>query len=241
MHQPTIALQKVSRLTPAGFALRSVDLEISSSEIVLVIGHNGAGKSTLLRILSGLSTPDEGKITWLAGTSPVLKRTVRQHLGYFSQHLQLYSSLSVQENLFLFLKLRGIAGKLDSTIQKWGLRTHCDKRVAELSRGLQARVSLAASLAHDPAIVLLDEPTASLDEEGSESLISAVAACRAGHSGGCICVIASHDITRFAGICDRIVLLEQGRVSLDTKAITRELPLDEAKEVLVSRYRKGNR
>lgn len=240
MQAVDVTTRGVSRLTHAGFALYEIDLELRASERILVLGHNGAGKSTLLRLLSGLSRPDSGSIQWRVDGTALSKEKMWSRLGYCAQNLQLYSQLSVRENITLFFSLRSTADKVDAQIGAWGLKPHEDKRIAELSKGLQVRVALAVTFANDPSFVLLDEPTSSLDEEGAHRL-TAVVESVCGHSSGALCVIASHDISRFANLCTRIIVLDQGRIAIDSKSLLGTLSSEEAKESVINRYRRTNR
>ena len=154
-------------------------------ELLLVGGPNGAGKSTLLACLAGALRPQRGSV-WI-------DRTVG-HPGFHPQEGGLFTSLSVARNLEIFASLSGSprdgrGRAIDSVIDRFGLRGHVARTVAELSGGLRRRAAIAACLVHDPGVAILDEPDAGLDGAGRATLVHEIQAILA--RGGTV-VIASH-------------------------------------------------
>lgn len=183
--------------------LRQLSLSFQNGEVALLLGANGAGKSTLLRILAGLSRPDSGS----------LHRDVASSVGFFSHHLSMYGRLTVRENLDLFRQVAGFDDeKLASALDFWDLHECASKQTLELSKGTQARASLARVFMTKPTIALLDEPTSNLDNRGVDMLLRAL---REGDQRRCA-VIATHDIHRLRDVATRVIVLERGTVVADS-------------------------
>jgi heme exporter protein A len=143
-------------------ALVDVNLNVSPGERLLLVGPNGAGKSTFLRIFAGLMRPTAGQA--LVGGEPAAR--ARGRLGVVSHATYLYEELSALENLRLYGELYGVAqprARAAEMLRRVGLPELKDKRVGELSRGQQQRVTLARALLHEPSVLLLDEPDTGLD------------------------------------------------------------------------------
>jgi heme exporter protein A len=134
-----------------------------------VTGPNGSGKSTLLRLLAGLLTPTSGDARLVLDGNELPRESLRQSVGLAAPDLKLYSELSARENLHFILRARrlnDIEGRTSSALREVGLADRADDPVQELSSGLRQRAALAAAIAHDPKVLLLDEPSSNLDELG---------------------------------------------------------------------------
>lgn len=200
-------------------ALREVWLSVAPGEVVLLDGPSGSGKTTLLAVAAGLLSVDEGDVLLaglrLNGAAPA---TVRRHrsrtVGLVFQHASLMQRLTARENVQLMAALAARpraeaereAGRL---LEEVGLAHRADRRPAELSGGEEQRVAVARALVHRPALVLADEPTASLDGASgrlvAEQLRTLAAAC------GAAVVIATHD-PRLAPVATRRVHIADGRL-----------------------------
>lgn len=149
------------------FSNLSID---TSTNILGIAGVNGSGKSTLMRCLSGLIKPTSGTILWMIDNLELEKNNLNDYLGFMAPYVQLYEELTVQENLQFIQKVRGLA-KSNSTrefLKPFGADLLCDFHYGELSTGQQQRIKLAASVIHDPQILLLDEPGSNLDAAGKQ-------------------------------------------------------------------------
>jgi ABC-2 type transport system ATP-binding protein len=178
-------------------ALRSVSFAVDEREKIAVIGPNGAGKTTLLQILAGALAPSSGSID------------VDGRIGWVPQHPALYSKLSVAENLRLFARLekvpdveRTVGQMLDQT----ALAERADDEVGLLSGGNRQRVNIAIGLLGDPRVLLLDEPSASLDPRQRERLWAFLAEL------GTTVVFSTHDVGEAERHADRLLVLADGEL-----------------------------
>src|SRR5438105_7230918 len=144
-------------------ALDSVDLVVDTGEHVAVLGENGAGKTTLLRILATAMRPTSGRLE-IAGLDAYReRRRLRHHLGYAGHALGLYPALSAAENLEFFCELQGAPrSRVGEVLDAVGLAGAASRRAAQLSRGMQQRLAIGRAILHDPRLLILDEPDASL-------------------------------------------------------------------------------
>jgi ABC-type multidrug transport system ATPase subunit len=175
-------------------ALAPTDFELGEDESVALIGPNGAGKSTLLAILAGALEPSAGRVDG------------RARVGWVPQRPSHYSKLTARENLELFARLAHVDADVDALLARFELPG--ERISGELSLGNRQRLNVALSLLDAPDVLLLDEPTASLDPESRERVWRLVADVRA--QGGAVC-FATHDLDEVQH-ATRVVRLQDGRV-----------------------------
>ena len=159
-----MALMSVSglgRRFGARWIFRGIEFELSQGDALCVLGANGSGKSTLLRILAGLLSASEGSVD----PKPCDSRAV---IGYAALELSLYHHLTAVEHLELAARLRGLTSPRVDLLDTVGLDDVDGKPTGQFSSGMRARLKLALALQHEPPVLLLDEPSASLDESGRE-------------------------------------------------------------------------
>ena len=185
-------------------ALDSVDLVVDAGEHMAVLGDNGAGKTTLLRILATALRPTSGTLE-IAGLNAFReRRRLRHYLGYVGHALGLYPALTAAENLEFFCDLQGVdRARVDAALDVVGLRSEAHRRVAQLSRGMQQRLAIARAVLHEPRLLILDEPDASLGADVAD-LLSAV-------MRGRTVVLATHDHALANRLCPRTLNLRHGR------------------------------
>ena len=184
-----LAALGVSRRYGDRFALEPCELELHAHETVALVGPNGAGKSTLLSIMAGATDPTSGRVV------------SRERVGWAPQRPALYGKLTPRENLELFARLGRVApGSTDLP----------DRPAAELSVGQRQLLNLALAFLGSPLVLLLDEPTASLDSRHREQLWSRIGEVRAG--GGAVCFVTQNvdEVER----ADRVGWIEEGRLTL---------------------------
>jgi putative ABC transport system ATP-binding protein len=198
--------------TTAVEALRGVDIEVRSGELVAVMGPSGSGKSTLMHILAGLDKPSSGTVM-IAGTEITqlndsqLTQLRRKHIGFVFQFFNLLPMLDAEENVLLPLTIAGEKPDkvwLDQLLEKMGLDDRRSHRPSELSGGQQQRVAIARSLVTRPTILFADEPTGNLGEI-LELLRDST------ESYGQTTVMVTHE-PRAAAIADRVLFLSDGLI-----------------------------
>lgn len=203
-------------------ALDGVDLDLGVPEVVGVVGPNGSGKTTLIRCLLGLTAPTSGTAR-VDGTDAVdIAASVRARIGYMPQRDAVYDDLTVRENVAFFARLYGVedrAAAVDVALSFVDLTHREDARIDELSGGMVRRTSLACAIVHDPAVLVLDEPTVGIDPELRAEMWEAFQARR---DDGALVVVSTHYLGE-AAKCDRVLFLRAGRVlAFDTPGAVRE-------------------
>jgi ABC-2 type transport system ATP-binding protein len=213
---PVAALLEAKGLTKhygKTIALESVDFEVHDG-ITGLLGPNGAGKSTAIKLFLGLLKPTIGSAE-VMGEKPYDSVEVRVRLGYMPEHDCLPSAITAAEFLTHMAQVSGIPPVYARTraadiMRHVGLEEERYRSIGEYSTGMKQRVKLAQALAHDPAIVLLDEPTAGLDPGGREDMLRLIR--RTGREFGISIVLSSHLMGDIESTCDRIIVLEGGHV-----------------------------
>jgi ABC-2 type transport system ATP-binding protein len=183
-------------------ALQEVSFTAAPGELIAVIGPNGAGKTTLLQILAGALSPTAGSVS----LDP-------RQVGWVPQQPAVYSKLSVQENLRLFARLEKVAdvsGTVERMLDQTGLRERADDAVGTLSGGNQQRVNVAVGLLGDPPVLLLDEPSSSLDPRQRERLWTFVSALA--REDGTTVVYSTHNVAEAERYADRLLVLADGEL-----------------------------
>jgi sodium transport system ATP-binding protein len=195
-------------------AVRDVSFVAPDGQITGLLGPNGAGKTTLLRILATLIVPDAGQAT-VGGLDVVRDRfAVRERIGVLSDARGLYPRLTARENIRYYGGLHGLTGaaldaRVDLLVHTLGLDGIADRRAQGFSQGEKMKVAIARALVHDPATILLDEPTNGLDIMSVRALREQLRQLRG--AGKCV-LFSSHVMQEVAALCDRIVILGAGRV-----------------------------
>jgi branched-chain amino acid transport system ATP-binding protein len=233
---PTAAVLEVREVRKSFGGVRAVQgvtLQVAPGEIVGLVGGNGAGKTTLFDLVSGFLVPDGGSVLFRGEdvTTWAPERRALAGLGRSFQDARIFGSLTVAENIAVALERhlevrdplastlalpaaqrveRDIAWTVDDLVQLLGLDRYRDSFAGELSTGTRRVVDLAMSLAHDPDLLLLDEPSAGIAQRETEALGPLLRRVRA--ETGCALVVIEHDMPLLAGLCDRLVALELGAV-----------------------------
>jgi ABC-2 type transport system ATP-binding protein len=214
-------------------ALQGVSLEVESGETFAIVGPNGAGKTTLLNSILGLIYPTAGKIIVDNIESSQNPKEIRRKIGYLPQRIAFHDNLSVLEVLEFYGALRGVNNtKLESVLSKVGVLEQKNKKVGALSGGMLQRLALAQAIISDPPILILDEPTISLDPEGRIAFKKLI---REEKNKGKTILLSSHILSYIEELADRIAILVEGRiVALDTLAGLRtELKLNSILEIVI--------
>jgi len=223
-----IALEKVSKTWPARWRffrkvqasreiLCDVTFSVGRGEIFVLLGENGAGKTSILKIIAGLACEDAGTISLLGESSAAQLAAIRRrHLTYSGGERGFYFRLTVRENLSLFGTLEGLRGKLlrsriDTVSEIADLADDVDRRFGDLSSGMRQRVALARALLSDPDIVLLDEPTRTLDPVHALSIRSFIRDTLVRSQGKTV-LLATNALDEAFELADRIGILRETRL-----------------------------
>jgi len=192
--------------------LDGLNLNVARGEIVGLLGPNGCGKSTTLNIVCGLLDADAGQV--LVNGEPVSPR-ISPSVGLCPQAGALYVDLLPAENLDFFARLYGLTAsqrrqRVDELMQRFDLTAHATTRVGRLSGGWQQRLNLAVALVHSPQLLVLDEPTASVDVQARLALWGLIEELR---DSGMTIVLTTHQIQEAERLCSRVALMRHGRVA----------------------------
>jgi ABC-2 type transport system ATP-binding protein len=213
MTDPAIHVERLRKQYATVVAVDDLSFEVGRGEIFGLLGPNGAGKTTTIRILMDILAADSGAVRVL-GEPP---GAARGRVGYLPEERGLYRTLRVTECLVYLATLKGMdraaaerraAALLERVdLAEWGKR-----KVEELSRGMQQKVQLLASLIHDPELVILDEPFQGLDPVNADMIRQLIRELRA---EGKTIVLSAHEMSLVEMLCERIVLINHGRAVLD--------------------------
>ncbi len=208
-----LALRDLHKRFGERVAVDGLSLEVRRGEILGLLGPNGAGKSTTIHMAVGLLDPDRGEVD-VDGRGSPRNPAVRGMLGVAPQAIALYEALTPEENLRFFGRVQGLSGAALASRVEWALEfaALADRRrdrTSGLSGGMQRRLNLAAALVHDPALILLDEPTVGVDPQSRNAILDRVVELRGADRA---VVYTTHYMDEAARICDRIAIVDQGRV-----------------------------
>lgn len=199
--------------------LDGIDLDIRRGETVALRGRSGSGKSTLLNLIGGIDAPDTGSVT-VAGIDLTglteHERTLfrREHIGFVYQSFNLVPTLNVADNVRLVLELNKVpraqaSKRINALLEAVGLADRGDSFPDVLSGGEQQRIAIARALAHEPAVLLADEPTGNLDDATAEGVLGLLD--KLVHDSGRTMLIATHS-QHVASHCNRVLELHNGKI-----------------------------
>ena len=209
-----IVVENVSKQFGSFQAVEQVNLEIQSGSLVALLGPSGSGKSTLLRLISGLETPDTGKII-LTGKDATDQSVQERNIGFVFQHYALFKHLTVRKNIAFGLEIRKapkkkIQGKVEQLLELVQLSGLGDRYPSQLSGGQRQRVALARALAVEPNVLLLDEPFGALDAKVRKDLRAWLR--RLHDEVHVTTVFVTHDQEEAMEVSDEIVVMNKGKV-----------------------------
>ncbi|MCU0231685.1 MAG: ABC transporter ATP-binding protein [Acidobacteria bacterium] len=208
---PVLSVENARRAYGTRQALAGVSLTLAAGEIYALVGRNGAGKTTLIRAICGRARLDAGSVR-LDGADPAADAAARRRLGLVPQEIALYPDLTALENLEVLGQLAGLPAaesrrRAREALNWIGLSDRASSRVSTLSGGMKRRVNIAAGVLHEPALLLLDEPTVGVDPQARERIHEMLASLRA---RGLAILLTTHDLDQAALLADRIGILDDG-------------------------------
>lgn len=196
-------------------ALRGISLEVFPGEVLALLGPNGSGKSTTLKLVSTTLLPDRGHIVVDGTDTRVHSHTVQRRVGFaVSSERSFFPRLTVRENLDFFAALEDVPrrerpGRIRTVLQDVGLADAAHKQVMKLSSGMYQRMGIARALVKKPTVLLLDEPTRSLDASAANDLWNLL---RSVSGSGVTIFLATHNFAEAIAVADRIAVLQQGKL-----------------------------
>jgi len=214
---PSVEAVRLGKAYGRTWALRGVDLRIERGERVALLGPNGSGKTTLMRLIATLTRPTFGTLHVLGQDPARRAREVRRSLGVVAHRPYLYEDFTGRENLEFYARLYGVRSPADRyrpLVEEAGLAAALDRPVRGYSRGMQQRLALVRALLHDPALLLLDEPDAGLDQAALRFLESTIRDAAAGRT----VVFSTHNLELGLRLSDRVVVLAGGSTTYDGPA-----------------------
>jgi ABC-2 type transport system ATP-binding protein len=207
--------------------LRDVSVQLAAGEGMALLGPNGSGKTTLLCLLAGVLRADHGSA--LCGGVCTSRKRARRGVGFVPQSAAVYDDLTGYENTALFGRLHGLRGtalreRVEESLRQTELWSCRDARANTYSGGMRRRLSLACSLVHAPAVLLLDEPFEGVDEDSRAHLLEVLAESK---RRGVALLLSTHRLEEVAALCEQFTLLREGAV-----VATRAVPETESEAAL---------
>ena len=195
-------------------AVDGLDFTCTKGEVFGLLGANGAGKTTTLRILSTVIKPTAGTARVMGFDVVQEPEAVRRSLGFYSASTALYPRLTGRETIEFFARVNryprdAVAERVDALVQRFGIEEYQDTRVEKLSSGMKQKVSMARTVAHDPPVLIFDEPTVGLDVMNALEMVRVIRELR---DEGKTILFSSHIMSEVEKLCDRIGIIHRGKL-----------------------------
>lgn len=195
-------------------AVNSISFQCGEGEVFGLLGANGAGKTTTLRMLSTILAPTSGTATIMGHDVVSDPQGVRKNLGFYSATTALYPRLTARETIDFFARINQypadlVEERVEYLIQRFGIAKYAGARVEKLSSGMKQKVSIARTIAHDPSILIFDEPTVGLDVLNALEVQEAISELR---GEGKTIIFSTHIMSEAERLCDRIAIIHDGRI-----------------------------
>ena len=208
-----LKVSKLSKSFNKKMVVRDVSFDVSNNSIVGILGKNGAGKTTLLGMLMGLILPSSGEINIFGKNLKNSKNQILKNINFQSPYIDLPKKMTVEQNLFFYARLYGVKyfkDVIDNLVVELKMDDLLKKNYGSLSAGQKTKVNLCKALLNTPKLLLLDEPTASLDPETSIFVRNFLINYKKLHKSTII--ITSHNLDEIQSICSEIILLKSGKI-----------------------------
>jgi len=197
-------------------AVDGISFRLKAGSIIGLLGGNGAGKTTTIAMIMGLVMPTSGTVMVLGARMPKERYRVLHRMNFESPYVDMPMRLTVRQNLSVFAQLYGVPdidGRIANLAAELNLSEFLDRPTGKLSAGQKTRVSLAKALLNHPEVLLLDEPTASLDPDTADWVRARLERYRSEH--GATILLASHNMTEVERLCERVIIMKKGRIEDD--------------------------
>jgi len=208
-----IEIKNLKKIYNKTIAVDNLNFEIPKGQIIGLLGPNGCGKSTTIGMMLGLIKPTSGSVIINNKNIENNRTSLLEKMNFISPYVELPKKLTVEENLKVYARLYGVKNlkeKIDNLLEKLNLIEFKSRKTGELSSGQKNRVSLAKALINDPEILLLDEPTASLDPDVGDYIRSFIEDF-ASNKGSTI-LLASHNMNEVERLCHEVMMMKNGKI-----------------------------
>jgi ABC-2 type transport system ATP-binding protein len=213
---PAITVDRLVKAYKAVTAVDGISFELNPGSITGLLGGNGAGKTTTIAMIMGLVIPTSGRVTVLGTDMAHHRHRVLHRMNFESPYVEMPKRLTIRQNLTVFGRLYGvedIAGRIGAIAEELDLTELLDRPTGKLSAGQRTRVSLAKSVINRPEVLLLDEPTASLDPDTADWVRARLEDYCA--KRGATVLLASHNMLEVERLCERVIIMKAGRIEDD--------------------------
>jgi len=211
-----IAVEHLVKIYKTVAAVDDISFTLAPGSITALLGGNGAGKTTTIATIMGLTTPTSGRVTVLGAEMPRQRYRVLRRMNFESPYVEVPMRLTVRQNMTVFGMLYGVDdldGRIAELARQLDLTDLLDHPTGRLSAGQKTRVSLAKALINNPDVLLLDEPTASLDPDTADWVRGHLE--RYCHQRSATVLLASHNMTEVERMCERVIIMKRGRIEDD--------------------------
>jgi len=214
--QPAIPVDQLVKAYKAATAVDGITFALAPGSITGLLGGNGAGKTTTIAMIMGLVMPTSGSVEVLGAEMPRQRYRVLHRMNFESPYVDMPMRLTIRQNLTVFGRLYGVEDledRIRSLAADLDLTELLDRPTGKLSAGQKTRVSLAKSLLNRPEVLLLDEPTASLDPDTADWVRGRLERYRVEHHATVL--LASHNMAEVERLCERVIIMKRGRIEDD--------------------------
>ena len=213
MKEIVIEINNLSKMYKNILAVNNINFKISKGSIIGLLGPNGCGKSTTIGMMLGLIKPTSGEVLINNKNIEKDRTDLLQKMNFISPYIELPKKLTIEENLKVYGRMYGVKNlkdKIDELMEKLNLVEFKKRKTGELSSGQKNRVSLAKALINDPEILLLDEPTASLDPDVGDYVRGIIENFASNNKKTIL--IASHNMNEVERLCDEVLMMKNGQI-----------------------------
>ena len=220
MNSLTIEINNLNKQYKNTLAVKNINFKINKGTIIGLLGPNGCGKSTTIGMMLGLIKPTSGTVIINGQNIENNRTSLLEKMNFISPYVELPKKLTVEENLKVYGRLYGVKNlkdKIYNLMKKLNLTQFITRKTGELSSGQKNRVSLAKALINDPEILLLDEPTASLDPDVGDYIRKIIEDFAA--NKGTTILLASHNMNEVERLCDEVMMMKNGEIIDKGKSI----------------------
>jgi ABC-2 type transport system ATP-binding protein len=207
---PVVEVSRIAKSFGATQAVADVSFAVCPGEVFGLLGPNGAGKTTTIRLVLDILKPDRGTISILDGSMTEAKK---DRIGYMPEERGLYQDVTLERCLVHLATLKGLSvpearRRLDQELERFGLADHKNKKVKELSKGMQQKAQIINTILHRPELIIIDEPFSALDPVNTQLVKSVI---RELSAAGATILMSTHQMHQVEELCDRILLIAEGR------------------------------